>query len=547
MSAAEFYQKYVDNGFAFRNSILTRYALALHSKPFVILSGVSGTGKTKIAQLFDPVSKTQNASVQPQAQQQLPKKRLSFNVTKGMKSDGRGNIAKAYMSTIFEQDKLDEINKNIEELNSRGVADNVISPVPIIVETPEGEEIKFEVYVQRAINPLIRLRSKSKSGEQVNKFDSIPYLKKNFEDNEIVEIEKIAPYRFKIVTENKTPEDELKQTSIHHQIQSVGSTSNKLFISVQSNWTDRSELFGFYNSIEQNYSSTRLIKFILEAYDNPDIPHFLILDEMNLSKVEHYFSDFLSCIESRVMSGGNFSQQPIHLHNRGEFLPSDDPLVEDIPADLYIPRNLYVTGTVNIDETTYMFSPKVLDRASVLEFNDVDLSLLENNAPNLDDDFTLNTMPTFGDTAPVTTEDFRASPQLVKDTLKRLIQILEPHSMHFGYRVTQEICRFVNSARNHIEDNEVTIYSALDAAITQKVLPKFGGSQGQLEAPLREILSSLLNTENSSNKLTASSITEDWLTGNSQIISESKFPLSTNKITRMLRELYIRGYTNFIG
>src|SRR5205823_4057895 len=92
------------------------------------------------------------------------------------------------------------------------------------------------------------------------------------------------------------------------------------------------------------------LDLLLHAQVNLDQPHFLILDEMNLSHVERYFSDILSALESG---------EPLALHSG-----NDD--IEKVPPRLALPANLFIVGTVNVDETTYMFSPKVLDRANVL-------------------------------------------------------------------------------------------------------------------------------------------------------------------------------------
>src|SRR5439155_177966 len=90
----------------------------------------------------------------------------------------------------------------------------------------------------------------------------------------------------------------------------------------------------------------------LDARDHPETPHILVLDEMNLSHVERYFADILSAMESG---------EEITLH-------SDGQARSPVPERVRWPKNVYVVGTVNVDETTYMFSPKVLDRANVVEF-----------------------------------------------------------------------------------------------------------------------------------------------------------------------------------
>lgn len=550
MSAGAFYDRYYNNGIYFRPSVLTRYALSLNAKPFVILSGVSGTGKTKIAQLFDPQPA---APAQPQplpvAQPAQPdRQRLIFTVTEGMANgDGRGNLPARHMSVVFEQDKLAEITRRCNELKAAGKQDNVIDPVPISVETPEGETLTFGLYVQRPASPLLRLRAKSKNTE-TTAYDSQPYLRQHYRIGEAVELEKIGPYRFRIVRhDDEGKAQEQARIAALQQQESLRRGENRLFMPVQSNWTDRTELLGFYNQIEGCYSTTPLLAFLQQAAEHPAVPHFLILDEMNLSKVEHYFSDFLSCMESRVMENGEVRQEPIHLHSRGAFVPADNPLIEQVPGQLRLPLNLYVTGTVNVDETTYMFSPKVLDRANVIEFNDVDLDLLEGNGTAGKEAFVLKTMPAFTGATPVSAGDYRAAPETVRAMLKALVGILRPHALHFGYRVAQEICRFINLAREHVGDDPATVDAALDAQIVQKVLPKFGGSQAQLEEPLRKVLHRLLEGTPVLGEFAPEEITPEWLANHEERLKAARYPLSVDKLRRMLDDLHVRGFTSFIG
>ena len=121
-------------------------------------------------------------------------------------------------------------------------------------------------------------------------------------------------------------------------------------------------------SSKKNITPPQCCVSCLRRIRNPGKPYFVILDEMNLAKVEHYFSDFLSIMESRTPD--NPEGEPVILHN-WEHSETKDGLL--IPGKLHIPSNVYFTGTVNVDESTYMFSPKVLDRANVIEFNDVEL------------------------------------------------------------------------------------------------------------------------------------------------------------------------------
>ena len=124
-------------------------------------------------------------------------------------------------------------------------------------------------------------------------------------------------------------------------------------VPVGADWTNREPLLGYPNALKSNEYATPengVLDFIIRADKNPQKPYFLILDEMNLSYVERYFADFLSVMES------------------GKEIPLWENGNDEVPASIKLPKNLYITGTINVDETTYMFSPKVLDRANVIEF-----------------------------------------------------------------------------------------------------------------------------------------------------------------------------------
>jgi len=140
------------------------------------------------------------------------------------------------------------------------------------------------------------------------------------------------------------------------------------FVSVRPDWMDNKGLLGYYNMLDEKYHATPVLELLLDAADDPDRPYFVILDEMNLAKVEHYFSDFLSVMESRTHD--NLAGETIRLHPL-EMAETHDGRI--VPGDIPVPANVFFAGTVNVDESTYMFSPKVLDRANVIEFNEVDL------------------------------------------------------------------------------------------------------------------------------------------------------------------------------
>lgn len=154
-------------------------------------------------------------------------------------------------------------------------------------------------------------------------------------------------------------------------------------VQVKPNWHDSSELIGYVSRVSGTpvYIAGDFIKFVAKAWEEPDVPYFLCLDEMNLAPVEQYFAEYLSVVESRKNKDGNVVTDPLQRKTKDDWyrvltseLTNDDDLRSQFLNDgICIPPNLIVVGTVNMDETTFSFSRKVLDRAMTIEMNEVDL------------------------------------------------------------------------------------------------------------------------------------------------------------------------------
>jgi len=150
--------------------------------------------------------------------------------------------------------------------------------------------------------------------------------------------------------------------------QPTGEAADYEVVAVGADWTDTRPLLGYENILgkDPTYTVPKALDLIIRAAQNKDRPHFLILDEMNLSHVERYFSDFLSLMEAKKIDA---EASKIKLHSNENGMPSTDGNAGGkVDHRISWPDNLFVIGTVNIDETTHMFSPKVLDRAHVIEF-----------------------------------------------------------------------------------------------------------------------------------------------------------------------------------
>ena len=155
-------------------------------------------------------------------------------------------------------------------------------------------------------------------------------------------------------------------------------------VQVKPNWHDSSDLIGYVSRVsgKAEYVAGEFLKFIAKAWEDTETPYFLCLDEMNLAPVEQYFAEYLSVIESRKSHGdGIVTTDPIlekadeeWYFNLTASLTSDEDIRKQFNEEgISIPQNLIVVGTVNMDETTFSFSRKVLDRAMTIEMNEVDL------------------------------------------------------------------------------------------------------------------------------------------------------------------------------
>ena len=443
---------------------------------------------------------------------------------------------------------------------------------------------------------------------------------------------------------------------------------NYELVPVKPNWTDSKSIFGYHNIIDNTYSITPALKIFIRALENPTKPYFLVLDEMNLAKVEHYFSDFLSLLESRkykkydvqadmsildeifgedttlseaiilsaidlqskdfetvetfrnsifsqywlknkstgasqlaqfrselnqgrkqqengirtdgsrlagkafwgknegkhyklknpkdmdektrskfekllenyqkfkaaseIEQNNSVTQEKISLHDSKEPLKTQQNQSDFkshyhsengyyVPNKIEIPLNLFVIGTVNIDETTHMFSPKVLDRANVIEFNDIDLF----NAYGYNTD--QSNVPTGSLNNPCinlslklpTSDDTKNFIEQFPEEFKNLVDIfnvLKQKNKHFGYRVFNEISLYV---ANYTKENPKDIAIALDNQILQKILPKLNGDIDSLDSTLDEL----------------------------KTVIPSDYRNSHEKINKMIETLNTSGYVTFIS
>jgi hypothetical protein len=306
-------------------------------------------------------------------------------------------------------------------------------------------------------------------------------------------------------------------------------------IPVGADWTNREPLLGFPNALDPGKyikPENGVVDLLIEASkrENADKPFFLILDEMNLSHVERYFADFLSTMES---------EEPVYLH-------SPDNWEDDVPSTIKLPKNLFIIGTVNVDETTYMFSPKVLDRAHVIEFRvsdeemesflkeplKPDLESLKGSGKEMAQDFVLKSR-----TEITEFEDLSE----IKTVLLEFFKELKKIGAEFGYRSASEIYRFAGMLNMLTEENgnKWNINDIVDAAVIQKLLPKVHGSRSKLDPVLKTLAAICYKSkEDYDDKIKIESV--DFK--NRENI---KYPLSLEKILRMRERVIQDGFTSF--
>lgn len=296
-------------------------------------------------------------------------------------------------------------------------------------------------------------------------------------------------------------------------------------VPVGADWTNREPLLGYPNALNGTVyvtPETGVLQIMLRAAEDTNNPYFLILDEMNLSYVERYFADFLSAMESH---------EPIPLwdkENKDEKYKNKD---KTIPMRVELPRNLFIIGTINVDETTYMFSPKVLDRANVIEFkiSESEMSSFLGTTPNVNIDAIAGTVSSMGvDFVAIAKRPIESGFEESKEMLIKFFSQLKTVNAEFGYRSATEIGRFVAlaKAQGNLADND-----SIDAAIVQKLLPKLHGSRKKLVP----VLTTLWDMCDAGIGIELAD----------KVPEQTKYPLTADKLLRMYRGAIDNGFTSF--
>ncbi len=299
-------------------------------------------------------------------------------------------------------------------------------------------------------------------------------------------------------------------------------------IPVGADWTNREPLLGYPNGLnpkEYITPDSGALNLIIEASkaENADKPYFLILDEMNLSHVERYFADFLSVMES---------DDKINLYTGASRINLDG---NNIPNEIFWPNNLFIIGTVNIDETTYMFSPKVLDRANTIEFrvdetniksffdlpSKIELSVLESKGAAMAKNFL------------EISSDYRIEKDSeYTDIFVKFFNELKKVGAEFGYRTAVEMLLLIKKLNtiSSISKNE-----SIDIAVMQKLLPKLHGSRSKVSKVLDALI--LLCLKDGQTFSIAKS---------EEVLPENiNYPIAFEKLVRMYKNALDNGFTSY--
>jgi hypothetical protein len=355
---------------------------------------------------------------------------------------------------------------------------------------------------------------------------------------------------------------------------------NYCLIEVKPNWHDSSELLGYYSAITGKYELTTFIRFVYKALQNPNIPFFVCLDEMNLAPVEQYFAEYLSVLETRKVVDGHIESVPLlknDTFNNCELnknVPFHDTMNESDPITyisnpiynqedatiinylkingLRLPENLFVIGTVNMDDTTHQFSRKVIDRAFTIEMNGGDLSKAFTEKDKLQYREEPISLAYFKSQFVLAKDVIDALPeysqviiQKVPEILNEINGYLKDTPFRVSYRVQNEMILYIASIiaqTDGVVEIETVIRESALAIILEKILPRvegdnkmLGGSENSKSTILTRLKDYIIKTF----------ITDDSEQENSDITSTRKDVL--DKLDEMQTRLDHAYFTSFFS
>jgi energy-coupling factor transporter ATP-binding protein EcfA2 len=324
--------------------------------------------------------------------------------------------------------------------------------------------------------------------------------------------------------------------------EAIGATTDNgqyKLIPVRPDWSDSTDLLGHMN-LDGKFIPGSVTEFLAEANkpENLEKPFILCLDEMNLARVEYYFSDFLSVMETRSMcSDGRIISEKLLPKS---VFGSDEYAMKNY-GGLYLSENVYIVGTVNMDETTFPFSKKVLDRANTIEFSDIDLSLGKQTPESesvmsisVNNEYLKCTYMNFTDCYAANADSIDKVIMLL-DSINSALKVI---GAQVAYRVRDEISYYVTYAQKF---ELLSFDEAMDNAFSQKILPRIQGSSLSLRGVFRDLFRIMANSSKFEDNELLDQI-EDYMKHSATIC---RFPKSAQKVVFMLRRFEEDGYTSY--
>ncbi|PLS77440.1 MAG: GTPase [Chloroflexi bacterium] len=266
-----------------------------------------------------------------------------------------------------------------------------------------------------------------------------------------------------------------------------------LIVAVQPDWHNAKDLLGYFNALTNTFHPTAFLRFLHQAAADPQQPYYVCLDELNLARPEYYLAPILSALET--------AEHAIDLAVPTSTVTTVDG--ETLRNPFTLPLNVHLTGTLNVDESTFSLSDKLLDRANVIELTDIDLRAFRQSYRE-----------------PINGEAWQL--------IEQLEAILEAAGQPFGYRTIAEMLRYIETARGVLP-----VRAALDLQIKQKVLPKLRGEDSpRLRRALNQLYELFAGAAYNAQR---------------DLPADAPFPDSAQKIRRMLERLDYEGFTDFYG
>lgn len=548
-------------GFHYSKEVLFNYYVSLITKPFVILTGISGSGKSKIAEIFAQIV----ADTDEKNYELIPVK-PNWRDSKGL--FGFHNlIEEHYQITPLIQLFLRALRAPntphfliLDEMNI-AKAEHYFADYLSLIESRMAETItsdaKFNAFQfegRKTLSDALILAAFDigdlSTDKKVEVYRENRFVKKwrklfSKQDNEGNWLAQV-----------RSEFNQKDGVGVRHRLAGI------MFAGSNGNYhlKDKSQL-----SPENAEIYDELSKLYKELTKEPNA---INQDNIILHNHKHCLSadggTGCTCTDCPYRANEKYKCDKLYQKDTDTYL---------VPPQLPIPLNVFTVGTVNVDETTYMFSPKILDRSNVIEFNEVDFAglyaLTEAQKAQIsavtktvtDDSFYFKAgapVPEFKITLPskdAADECAKEAPEAYQ-TLISIFAVLKKYDMHFGYRVINEISQYiVNVFRLSDAPNRERV--AMDHQILQKILPKMHGAYDQLWSPLTEMLGLFLNTPAEIHAETAQELLAILSSNTNGTVNSFRlraadaeqcfrYPRSAMKLLTMIKDLDETGFAAFI-